>query len=300
MEELARVAFDAAFERDVGAREFLHRGVRAFLAGDGDEFGGHLFARRIDVGWCAFYRGKRPTPQGTSPVSKLIVHHLAGAWGLPSVSPFCLKLDAYLRLADLPHEAVIDATPFGAPKRKAPWIEHEGMKLGDSGFIIDYLKARFGKDPDAHLSASDRAVALALRRLIEENLYWTMVYDRWMVDENWAVFKNVVLGGVSPVMRQMIGPVARRGVRKQLKGHGIGIHSNDEIHAIGRRDIGALSDFLGSKPFFMGEKPTEIDAIAYGQLANILNAPIESPVKDEGKARRNLVDFVERFRSRYY
>ena len=28
----------------------------------------------------------------------LIVHPLAGAWGLPSVSPFCLKLDAYLRL----------------------------------------------------------------------------------------------------------------------------------------------------------------------------------------------------------
>jgi hypothetical protein len=29
-------------------------------------------------------------------MSELIVHHLPGAWGLASVSPFCLKLDTYL------------------------------------------------------------------------------------------------------------------------------------------------------------------------------------------------------------
>jgi glutathione S-transferase len=233
-------------------------------------------------------------------MSDLIVHHLAGAWGVPSVSPFCLKLDAFLRMTGIPHKAVIAPTPFAAPKRKAPWIEHEGKAIGDSGFIIDYLRKRFDVDPEAHLSASERATGHALRRLIEENLYWTMVYDRWIVDPNWKIFRDVVLGGVPIPMRYAIAPVARNGVRKQLRGHGIGLHTADEIHAIGQRDITALSDALGEKPYFLGTQPTEIDAVAYGQLANIMNVPIASPVKDEARSRPNLVAFVNRFRDRYY
>ena len=135
--------------------------------------------------------------------SELVVHQLPGAWGLSSISPFCLKLEVYLRLVGLPFRAVVDATPFGGPKRKLPWIEHEGLKLGDSGFIIEYLVGRFGKDPDARLSPAERAVGHAFRRLIEENLYWTMVYDRWMVDSNWRLFRDDVLGGIPIPIRYL-------------------------------------------------------------------------------------------------
>jgi glutathione S-transferase len=225
---------------------------------------------------------------------------MIGAWGLPSVSPFCLKLDAFLRIAGIPHRVVIDAAPFGAPKGKAPWIEHEGRKIGDSGFIIDHLKTRFAIDPDAGLTAAERGTALALRRLIEENLYWTVVYDRWMVDANWAQVGPVVLGAMPAPVRGLVGSVARRAVRAQLRGHGIGRHARDEIHAIGRRDIGALADVLGDKPCFLGNSATEIDAVAYGFLANIVAAPISTPIKDEVFRRPNLPAFVERFRSQYY
>jgi glutathione S-transferase len=233
-------------------------------------------------------------------MSDLVVHHLAGAWGIPSVSPFCLKLDAFLRMTEIPHKAVIAKTPFAAPKRKAPWIDHEGKSIGDSGFIIDYLRTRFAVDPDAHLTPAQRGTSLALRRLIEENLYWTMVHDRWVVDRNWKVFRNVVLAGVPAAARVAIAPMARRGVRQQLRGHGIGLHTGDEIHAIGIRDIGALADTLGDKPYFLGDKPTEIDAVAYGQLVNIMNVPLDSPVKDDALRRKNLVAFINRFRERYY
>ena len=233
-------------------------------------------------------------------MSELVVHQLPGAWGLPSVSPFCLKLDAYLRIAGIPFQTVVDATPFRGPKGKLPWIEHDGNKIGDSGFIIEYLAKRFGCDPSAGLSAAERAVSLSMRRLIEENLYWTMVYDRWIVDENWRIFRDVVLGGVPAPIRPVVALVARRGVRRQLEGHGIGLHSRDEIHAIGRRDIGALADFLGDKPFLMGETATEIDAVAYGLLPNVMQVPIASPIRDEALKRANLVGYVERVRSRYF
>jgi glutathione S-transferase len=233
-------------------------------------------------------------------VSELVVHQLPGAWGLPSISPFCLKLDAWLRIAGIPFQTVVDATPFRGPKGKLPWIEHEGRKIGDSGFIIEYLERRFARDPDAGLSPAERAVALALRRLIEENLYWTMVFDRWMVEENWQVFRDVVLGGVPSMVRPLVAVLARRGVRAQLRGHGIGLHTRDEIHAIGRKDIGAIADFLGEKPFLMGRAATTVDAVAYGLLPNVVHAPIASPIKDAALARGNLVAYVERMRSAYF
>jgi len=233
-------------------------------------------------------------------VSDLVVHQLPGAWGLKSISPFCLKLDAYLRMVEIPFETVVDATPFRGPEGKLPWIEHEGKKIGDSGFVIDYLESRFGCDPNASLSPAERAVALSLRRLIEENLYWTMVYDRWIVDENWAKARDVILGGVPAPIRSILAPIARRGVRKQLEAHGIGRHSRDEIHAIGRADVGAVAGILGDKPFLMGNTATQIDAVAYGLLANIAKAPIESPIKDEIAGRANLVGYLDRVQERYF
>lgn len=59
-------------------------------------------------------------------MSDLVVHQLAGAWGLPSISPFCLKLDLYLRMVGIPYRTVVDATTFRGPKGKLAWIEHDG------------------------------------------------------------------------------------------------------------------------------------------------------------------------------
>lgn len=233
-------------------------------------------------------------------MSELVVHEIPSAWGLPSVGPFCLKLETYLRMVGIPYRTVIDATPFRAPKGKLPWIEHEGKKLGDSGLIIEYLENRFGCDADACLSDNERAVAHALRRLIEENLYWTMVYDRWMVESNWSIARNVILGGIPAPMRSIIAPIARRGVRKQLEAHGMGRHSRDEIASIGRSDVRAVAELLGDRLFLMGDTPTQIDAVAYGLLANIAMVPIESAVRDEIQGRSNLSRYLERVREKYY
>jgi glutathione S-transferase len=78
------------------------------------------------------------------------------------------------------------------------------------------------------------------------------------------------------------------------------VHSEQEVHAIGIRDLCAVADYLGDKPFLMGDSATTIDAAAYGLLANILLAPIVSPIKDEGLKRANLVAYLDRMRDSYY
>lgn len=233
-------------------------------------------------------------------MSELKAYHLPGAWGLLSVSPFCLKLDAFLRMFDVPHEAVTVAAPFGGPKGKAPWIEHDGRKIGDSSFIVEYVCARFGVEPYPGLNPAQRGQAVAIQRLVEENLYWAMVYDRWVRPENWPILKATVLAGIPGPVRPIMAPMARRGVQRQIKGHGLGIHAPDEIVHIARRDIEALAGLLGKKVWFFGDSPTLTDAVVYGLLANIRYARFVSPLKGVLAEHTNLVAFIERFRERYY
>lgn len=233
-------------------------------------------------------------------MSELKAYHLPGGWGLTSVSPFCLKLDAFLRMTGIPHESITASTPFGGPMGKAPWIEHAGRKIGDSSFIIAYLTQHFGKDPDAALTPAQRGQALAIQRLVEENLYWAMVYDRWVRPENWPILKGSVLGAIPAPVRALIAPMARRGVRKQLNGHGLGLHSDENIAAIARRDIGALADMLGEQEWFFGSQPTSADAVVFSLLANIHYPAFASPMKAMIAERANLAAFIERFRARYY
>ena len=230
----------------------------------------------------------------------LRAYHLPGYWGLVTVSPFCLKLDAFLRMTGIEHKSITAATPFGGPKKKAPWIEFEGRKLGDSTLIIDFLKERFSKDPDAHLSAREQGTAVAIQRLIEENLYWAMVYDRWCRDENWPILKGSVLGQIPGPVRAVLAPYARRSVKKQLEGHGMGLHSPAEIEAIARKDIAALAGLLGDGPWYFGERPTMADATVYSLLANIVWVPFSSPMKDMIATHSNLVGMLERFRAEIY
>jgi hypothetical protein len=50
------------------------------------------------------------------------------ALDLPNASPFCMKLEIYLRMANLPYEIVLNADSRKAPKGKLPYIE-DGSKL---------------------------------------------------------------------------------------------------------------------------------------------------------------------------
>lgn len=233
-------------------------------------------------------------------MTELRAYHLPSRWGLVTVSPFCLKLDAFLRMTGIEHKSISAATPFGGPKKKAPWIEHKGKTLGDSGLIIDYLKAEFEVDPDANLTDTQRGTAVAIQRLIEEHLYWAMVYDRWCRDENWPILKKSVLGDIAAPLRVVLAPLARRAVRKQLVGHGMGLFSSDEIEAMAKRDIDALAQMLSDQIWFFGDKPSLADATVYSLLANIRHVPFASPMKAMIEGHANLSAFVDRFTAEIY
>jgi len=222
------------------------------------------------------------------------------AFGLPNASPFCMKVETYLRMAGLAFECPRGGDLRKSPKGKMPYIEDEGAVVADSSFIIDHLKRKYGDPLDSHLDAAGRAAALAVQRLFEENTYWAVLYFRWFEEAGWALTREAFFDWMKPPLRWIVPMVARRLVRKELYGHGMGRHTREEIVAIGMKDLTAAADFLGDKPFFMGAQPSSLDATAYAFLANVLWVPVESPLKAHAQQYPPLEAYCRRMKERYY
>lgn len=199
-------------------------------------------------------------------------------WGR-NVSPFGLKLEAWLTLANIPFDIRTTMRPGSGPKGKLPYIIDHGQAIGDTSLIIEHLKATRGIDPDAGLTPLERAQALALQRLLEEHLYFIIVYSRWIDEEGWPLVAEAFFAGVSPAIRRVAQLLMRERVRKMLYMQGLGRHRPAEIYAMARADLEAMAELLGDKPFFLGDRITTIDAVAYGHLANILLTPLETELK---------------------
>jgi glutathione S-transferase len=230
------------------------------------------------------------------------LHQFEPAFGLPNASPFCMKLETYLRMAGIPFELsppnLQDLRK--APKGKMPFIDDNGKIIADSTFIIDYLITNHGDKLDGWLSVEQKAVALGFQRLMEENLYWAIVHTRWFEPQGWAAIKVAFFDKMPVPLKWFVPALARRGTLKAMHGHGIGRHSPAEIHEIGKRDITAIADYLGDKPYFMGDQPSTIDATVYAFAANLVYVPIASPLKQQAEKYPQLKAYCERMRARYY
>lgn len=227
------------------------------------------------------------------------LHQFPPVWGLPNASPFCMKLETYLRMAQLPYVRVA-ASPRGAPTGKLPYIEDGNQIVGDSSLAIEHLIRRYGDTLDQHLNDNERATALAFRRLLEEHLYWVLVYSRWVVAENWPQVRQAFFGGLPMPLRLIVPPLVRLQTRRALYLQGIGRHSSNEIFSMGINDISAVSDFLGGNSFFLGSRPSSIDATVYAFIANIILAPVESPLKRHALRLQNLQSYCAQMRRRFY
>jgi glutathione S-transferase len=222
--------------------------------------------------------------------------------GVCDASPFCVKVEAYLKLAGIPYETLSGAQNLRkAPKGKLPYIEDNGKIIPDSSLILKYLKETYGDHIDSHLSSTDKAIAHAFIKMIDEHLYWVLVHARWALEHNAKTLNRLFFGEIPFPLNKIIALKAQNHVKQALHGQGTGRHSANEITETGDLDLKSLSDFLGDKIYFFGDNPTSLDVTAYGILSQIiLVSEFSAPIFDKAKSYKNLVAFTNRFHDEYF
>lgn len=165
--------------------------------------------------------------------------------------------------------------------------------------IIETLSREHGVDLDEGLDERQRAVSVLLQRMLEENLYFLVLHDRWVVDANWPTTKDGYFGAAPWPVRALLVPFIRNKVIAAARGQGVLRLTDAQRERKGREDLDAFAHLLGDREHVHG-RPSTIDATAYAFLANLLWAPYESPLSLAARAQPRVVSYCERMRERYW
>lgn len=225
----------------------------------------------------------------------IVLYTFGPLWGLPDPSPFVVKTAVQLKMSGLPFRTE-KSRPPEAPKGKLPFIEDQGVRIGDSVFIREHLERKYGVDLDAGLSARQRALAWTVERVVEDHLYWATIYARWGVAENFDKGPAIFFGGAPPEVLA----AARARMLDVLHGQGFGRHSLAEVASLAGRSFSALSELLGDGPYLAGEVLGGADATLFAGLSAVVTPHFDTPVRDALLAHENLVAYAETMGARFY
>jgi glutathione S-transferase len=236
-------------------------------------------------------------PNATRPPIKLF--QFPRMFGIPKVSPFCCKLETWLRITGIPYEVVDTPDPRTGPKGKLPFIEDAGVRIADTSLIVDHLVRTRGADPDSRLDASQRAIALLVQRTLEEHYAFVLAYTHILRDEGWQ-HTRTRFDSVPAIVRLLVGSLVRGRVKKMLWKQGVLRHSHEDIIESALRDWRAVLTVMSDGPFFFGDEPTGVDAIVFGALATSVLTPIETPIRDFLRSQPTCIAYAERMRARFF
>ena len=215
------------------------------------------------------------------------------AFGLRNVSPFCLRVEMALTHLDMPFDIILEHNPGKGPKGKLPFIVDGGQTIADSEIIYQHLEQKSNGGLFGGIDAVDRGRGYAYTRLVDDHLYWMMVASRWL---DAARFDNVRTGffqAFPPVLRTVIGTVARSQVRKTYNLHGLGRHTLDEQRAFARRDLQALVDGLDGGRYIVAGRMTVFDFTVASLLAGLIDNQPATWISELAREYPALADYAE-------
>jgi glutathione S-transferase len=231
--------------------------------------------------------------------SSLTLYTTRAGFGLPDTSPFVIKTEVQLKMAGLVYDRA-SAIPPQAPNGKLPFINDHDEVVSDSTFIRAHIEHKYGVDLDEGLDACQRAQSWAIERMLEDHLYFAMVWFRWIDPENFAKGPAHFADGAPEAGRAQLRQDMQARKAVELHAQGMGRHAPARIAVLGERSIDALAQLLGDKPWLMGETHSGVDAAAFGILACVATPFFDTPLRRAVEAHPNLIAYVARMMQRYY
>jgi glutathione S-transferase len=204
----------------------------------------------------------------------IVLHQSKPGYGLPSVSPFSLKLELFLRAAGIDYS--VSHAMRNTPKRKAPFVLYNGEYIGDSQLIMERLTKDLLVILDQGLSEEQKSQGYLICRALEEGYYFCGMYANWQQDRNWAAYRDVLLADLPRWIRIPGAGFFRRRMIKALYLQGIGRHSYEEVQHFGVQYLQALETLIGAGPYLFGDMFTTYDCTVYGFLARGLRVQNDS------------------------
>ncbi|XP_046551615.1 failed axon connections homolog [Haliotis rubra] len=204
------------------------------------------------------------------PRDTVILHQIGRGPYAPSMTPFAVKLETYLRMARIPYQVVNDNLQGlkMSSKGKVPWIEYNGKAVADSTLCIDFLNEKLEVDLHQHLSPRDKGAAMAMQVMTEEHLYWFLALFRYQYDNDKTFIKQTLKIGWFVVR------IAKYMVANSTWYQGLGRHTEEEVTQMFKKELQALSDFMGkSSPQGVSRLETALERITdkYPNLAAYCN-----------------------------
>jgi glutathione S-transferase len=228
---------------------------------------------------------------------------------IPSPSPFCLKVETWLRMAGIKYENVDHKLKFRSNKGQLPFVELNGEEIADSAGIIKDVGRHFNADLDSHLTAEQRSVAHATISMLENHFHWVDVW--WRSKNPDAMIQAYKLdlqnftGSKLPeaLLKCVYRFTSKRKGLKKVRAIGISVHTPEEIIQMGKDDLQVLTEMLGEKAFFFGDEPTTLDIVVFSNVAQlvVVGKEVDHPLRDwlleNGK---NLVQHFDKFKEKYF
>lgn len=223
------------------------------------------------------------------------------AFNLADPSPFVVKVDLHLRANRIEFESIPSTNNLQkSPKGKLPFIDDNGTIIADSGFIIKHLKQQHNADIDSWLDEQQKATAYLINKSLEENFYWSIVHSRWIDKETWPIVREKFFGSMPFPLNKIVPIVAYQRVNRNIKGHGLGLHSSEEIMSITKDSLTNLSTLLGDKNFFFDKRISSLDICVYAMISNLTQSSIDNKMSRMAREFENLVSFTQRIKNEYY
>lgn len=218
----------------------------------------------------------------------------------PSVSPFCLKLETYLKATETPYENKVTVSTAKTKKKKLPVIKDGNELIEDSTFIIEHLQKKHKIDLDQNLTDEQKSITQAFKWLIERNIVNIVMWFRWADEKNWPKFRDIIFAGAPWIIKATIANQMAKKVKKTIWDMGIGRFTDTERLHLLNQDLKAISDYLGNKKYFFGDTFHSIDCILYAALVQIEKSnytPQLNPVMDQYP---NLKKYVATVSEKYW
>ncbi|CAB3411168.1 unnamed protein product [Caenorhabditis bovis] len=197
---------------------------------------------------------------------------------IPNLSPYCLKIETFLRANRIKHEVhgtwlTLKQSPTGL----LPFIELNGQQISDSQVIIWKLQKHF--DIKDELNGYDRGVARAVERMVDISTNYGLLVDKSVNNAHLLLSRQVSNAPFPGIVTNWLAKGFSDKMRKRVNSV-LGKLDKDELKEVLRRDIQAIDDILGDKKFLFGDRITSTDCSVFGQIAAVCYLPYRQQITD--------------------